>query len=185
MKDNPVEKLFWLKADIEEAASIFFYSKHGKLKKVLQALKYRDNTEAGLFLGREVGRRLRASERFANIDCMVPVPLHKSKLAVRGYNQSGLIADGIGEITGVPVLKNVVVRNKKTATQTRKGFYDRWGNVSAVFEVRSPEMLRGKHVLLIDDVITSGSTIASCASAILSSCEDVKVSVVSVAVASD
>jgi len=179
---NPVEQLFWGRCRIERAAAFSFYNRDSRIRKVIHNLKYKGIQEIGIELGRIYGNILNASEFLDDIDLIVPVPLHISKRRARGFNQSDLISRGLSEVTGLPVDYRSLQRITKTATQTKRSRYERWVNVEGIFTVADPEGIRGKHVLLVDDVITTGSTIESCANELLKS-EGVKVSVVAIAVA--
>jgi ComF family protein len=125
---------------------------------------------------------LRDSGFIDDIDLIVPVPLHPSKKRIRGYNQSDTISEGIASATGLKVNKISLVRSRVSLTQTRRSRYERWTNVEGIFSVVDPEKLIGQHILLVDDVITTGSTIESCANELLG-VEGVKVSAVALAYA--
>jgi len=130
-------------------------------------MKYKGIREIGNELGRIYGLSLAASEFLKDTDLIIPVPLHKHRMKERGFNQSELIAAGISSVTAIPVdcmsLERIVV----TSTQTRRSRYDRWENVEGIFRVSRPEVVRDKHILLVDDVITTGSTIEACVNEIL------------------
>jgi len=144
--------------------------------------KYKGIREIGPVLGRIYGNSLRDSSFLEGIDIIIPVPLHRSKQRQRGFNQSDLIAEGLSQATGIPVDTGILGRSTGTKTQTRKSRYDRWTNVSDIFRVMDHSQLEGKHVLLVDDVITTGSTIEACASELLRT-ENVRVSAVALAFA--
>ncbi len=181
-KDNPVEKLFWGKVHVERATSYFFYRRGSDYREILQRIKYRGEEELGEVMGAHLAAELARSDFFDGIDLLVPVPLHAKKLAQRGYNQSVCIARGIASVTGIPVDVRSVVRERHTETQTQKSPFERWSNVDSVFVHRSPKLHKGKHVLLVDDVLTTGATTVACASAFLG-VEDVRISVLTLAVA--
>jgi ComF family protein len=165
--DNPVEKLFWNKIEIKEATSGFFFHKKSRIQKLIHSFKYHGNIETAIFMGEQLGLQLKNSTRFKNIDLIIPVPLHPSKLKKRGYNQSEKLAIGISNILNLPVVTEVLIRNTDNTTQTKKAIFSRWTNVESVFTISQPESLEHKNILLIDDVITSGATIESCAQQIL------------------
>ena len=165
VKENPVAKNFWGKVNLHAATAMYSFDKGEKLQKLLHALKYRGEKEVGIKLGKLFAFELKQSELYSDVDFIIPVPLHKKKIKLRGYNQSELIAQGISEIWSKPVITDALVRKVATATQTRKTRFERWENVDNVFEIKNKETVDGKHVLLIDDVITTGSTIAACADA--------------------
>lgn len=178
-QENEVARIFWGRVHIEYATAYFLFQKGGRVQKLMHKLKYRGEKEVGIELGRIIGRELRLTP-FNQIDLIVPVPLHKSKKYKRGYNQSELIAEGIGEAMNKPVNTSTLYRNVANPTQTRKHRYDRWTNVEDIFIIKDTEALRNKHILLIDDIITTGATLEACASALLKAPE-AKVSIVAVA----
>ena len=164
-KDNEMEKELWGKFPIERASAYLYYSKGGDVKKLLTDLKYRGNADLGCFLGRCMTREMLSSGFFQGVDGIIPVPLHPRKQKIRGYNQSIMLANGVSSVTNIPVWNDLLVRTQYTQTQTRKGSYERWLNVKDMFECTSPDRLRGKHVLLVDDVFTTGATLVACADA--------------------
>ena len=166
LKDNPLTKLLLGKMPIERASSYLYYSKGGDVRELLYQLKYYGNQDIGRFLGRCMAKELLASGFFDGIEAIVPVPLHEKKRKARGYNQSELLAEGISSVTQIPVLNDVLRRKQYTETQTRKGNYERWSNVMDVFECKSDDSLACKHVLLVDDVLTTGATLVACADAL-------------------
>ncbi len=180
--DNPVEKMFWGKMPLERATSFFFYQKGGDFRNILHRMKYGGRKDLGEIMGRFMAAELKPAGFFKGVDVLVPIPLHPRKLKRRGYNQSEYIARGISNVTGIPVDAMSVVREKHTETQTHKSAYERWENVDGIFSVRHPENLTGKHILIVDDVLTTGSTTTACADAI--KCLDgVHISILTLAVA--
>lgn len=165
--DNPVEKLFWGRCLIERAAAFSYYTRDSRIRRMIHHLKYKGAAEIGTELGRIYGCSLKNSVFLDGIDMIIPVPLHPSKRRQRGYNQSDLISRGISEAAGIPVDTEILKRTTGTVTQTRKSRYDRWTNVSDIFRVTDRLRLEGKHILIVDDVITTGSTIEACAGEIL------------------
>lgn len=177
-----MEQLFWGRCLIEKAAAFSYYNKGSRIRTLIHNLKYKGIKEIGMELGRIYGLTLKSSGFTDEIDLIVPVPLHPSKKKMRGFNQSEIISNGISGVTGLPVDTNSLVREKISVTQTRRSRYERWTNVEGIFLVNDQESLKGKHVLLVDDVITTGSTIESCANELLK-VDGVKVSVVALAFA--
>lgn len=161
--DNPVAKLFWGRIELTFGYSVFHFTKGGKLQSLLHSLKYNGKTQIGEFFGREIGNELNHSGKVPNIDLILPIPLHPKKEKLRGYNQSDFIAKGIAEITKIPYQTDTLKRAVHTSSQTRMSKFKRWENVSSIFEVSKPLEVRGKNILLVDDVITTGSTLESCA----------------------
>lgn len=181
-KDNPVEQLFWGKLPLERATSFFFYRKGSDFRKILHQLKYGGQKEIGAIMGRCMAAELVSSGFFQDIDVLIPVPLHKKKQKLRGYNQSEWIARGISGVTGIPIDTESIARQKNTETQTHKSIIERWENVDGTFYLTHADTLSGKHILLIDDVLTTGSTTVACAS-VLQETEGVRISVLTLAVA--
>lgn len=182
--DNPVARMFWGRVRFEQVTGMYFFSKKGKVQHLIHELKYKNNRDAGIFLGQELGKRLIESPLYRSIDVIVPVPLHPKRQRKRGYNQSEVIAKGISEMTNWPVNINNLIRASTTATQTKKSRAARWENVKGIFVLKNPEAFAGKHILLIDDVITTGSTIEACAIA-LSKAGSIRVSVAAAACATN
>ena len=168
-KDNPVEKLFWGKFPLERATSFFFYRKGSDFRQVLHQLKYGGQKEIGAIMGRYMASELQASDFFHGVDVIIPIPLHKKKQQIRGYNQSEWISRGIMAVTGIPV-------------DTQKAALERWENVDGIFELHRSEYLAGKHILIVDDVLTTGATTVACASR-LAEIEGVRISVLTLAMA--
>lgn len=164
LRNNKIEKKFWGRLDIKAGTAFLYFHKRNNVQRLIHALKYNNNQEVGRILGTLFGRDLRQSE-FANSDCVLPVPLHPSKLELRGYNQCVSIATGISSALGIPVDTESVSRIIANPSQTRKSRYERWKNVENIFS--AAVTLSGKKVLLIDDVITTGSTLEACGHAIL------------------
>jgi len=167
---------------IEKASAFSFYTKGSRIRKLIHNLKYNGIQEIGHEMGRIYANNLRSSGFFEDIDLIVPVPLHPSKQRKRGFNQSECISSGISEATGLPVEFKSLRRISFSETQTRRSRYERWVNVEGIFYVANSTVFRGKHILLVDDVITTGSTIEACAAELLK-IEEVKISVIALAVA--
>ena len=180
--DNPVAQLFWGRCMIEKAAAFSYYNKGSRIKNLIHNLKYKGIREIGYELGRIYGLSLETSGFMKDIDLIIPVPLHPAKKKVRGFNQSETISMGIADATHLPVDIKSLERTLVSATQTKKSRYERWTNVEGIFQVTDPQTIMGKHVLLVDDVITTGSTVESCSIELLK-IEGVKVSVVALAYA--
>lgn len=179
-RDNPVEQLFWGRCELERAASFSYYNRGTRIRKLIHNLKYKGIGEIGTEMGRMYGHVLKTSGFLSDIDLIVPVPLHRSKERQRGFNQSDLIADGLAASSGLPVGKKVLVRSSRTQTQTRRSRYERWANVEGIFMLVAPELVAGQHILLVDDVVTTGSTIEACVNE-LRKAGDVKVSMAALA----
>lgn len=180
--DNPVAQLFWGRCQIEKAAAFSYYAKGSRMRKLIHNMKYKGIREIGTEIGRIYAISLCRSGFINDIDIIIPVPLHQSKKRKRGFNQSESVSEGISSVTGLKLDTASLVRVSASATQTKRSRYDRWTNVDGIFRVADPFKLKGKHVLLVDDVITTGSTIESCANELLK-VEGVRVSVVALAYA--
>lgn len=181
-EDNPVERMFWGKMPLERGTSFFFYHKGSGFRQILHLLKYGERQDLGEIMGRYMAAELSASGFFSGVDVIVPVPLHPRRQKMRGYNQSECIARGVSTVTGIPMDIVSVVRTKHTETQTRKSSHDRWENVNGIFSLRRAEAFAGKHILIIDDVLTTGATTTACADA-FDGVEGVRISVLTLAVA--
>ena len=181
-KDNPVAQLFWGRCMIERAAAFSYYNKGSRIRNLIHNLKYKGIREIGYELGRIYGFSLISSGFTSDIDLIIPVPLHPEKMRIRGFNQSEIISKGIADATGLEVDIKSLLRKSSSATQTKRSRYERWTNVEGIFQVIDPQPIIGKHILLVDDVITTGSTIESCTNELLN-VKGVKVSVVALAFA--
>ncbi len=181
-QENPIERLFWGKIPLERATSYFFYHKGSDFCNILHQLKYGGRKDIGDVMGRFMAAELISTGFFRGIDKIVPVPLHPRKQKLRGYNQSECLAHGISVVTGIPVDFSSVVRKKHTDTQTRKSVYERWENVDGIFTLCEAETFKGKHILIVDDVLTTGSTTTACADA-FKGVEGLRISILTLAVA--
>lgn len=179
--DNPVIRLFWGRVPIENASSYFQYNKGSRFQSLIHDLKYRDRKDIGRELGRLMGNDLRDSV-FAGTDLIIPVPLHRSKQFKRGYNQCDPICEGISSSLGIPYHTDLLEKTMRSSSQTDKSRFKRWINVEGNFRVKYPGKLSEKHILLVDDVVTTGSTLEACANAILKG-NGTRVSIVTLAVA--
>lgn len=182
--DNPLAQMFYGQMPFNAVMAEFFFSKTGKVQHLIHGLKYHHCRENGIFLGQEIGKSLLKAPDYQGIDFIIPIPLHPKKEKLRGYNQSHVIAEGIHEIMNVPIAEKSLVRSVFTDTQTKKSREERYQNVKDIFELKKPEQLQGKHVLLVDDVLTTGATLMSAGKALLHA-EGIKISVATVACASN
>lgn len=177
---NQVEKIFWGRIPVTHASSLCYFNSGSLIQSLLHQLKYKGNKELGYFLGRLMGETLQQSNRFQNIDALIPLPLYKSREKKRGYNQAAVLCEGMSEVMKLPVLTGSVLRKAATATQTQKSRQQRWENIEGKFEISNPSKLKGRHLLLVDDVITTGATLEACGQELLK-IEDLKLSIVSLA----
>ena len=181
--NNPIEKIFIGRIPIVAAHSQFYFSKGALMQKLIHEFKYKGNIEIGLYLSKIMGAKMLESNRFNNIDYLIPLPLFADKEYKRGFNQAAVICDGIGVAMNIKVLKNVVTRIKFTETQTKKHRTERWHNVAKSFTVENKKLLENKHIMLVDDVITTGATLDACAQKI-AAIPGVKISIATLTVAS-
>jgi ComF family protein len=161
--NNPVEQLFWGRVPIHSATAFLRMPRKSPVHNMIHELKYRQNPETGIFLGKLFGLELKASLRMNPCTCIVPVPLHPEKEYQRGYNQCDKIAQGLAEVMQLPVFYKALGRTAHTASQTRKSRYQRWENVGQLFTILEENKLKNQHILLVDDVITTGATLEACA----------------------
>ena len=161
--ENVMAKLFWGQIAIEKATALFYYEPHTETANILYELKYKNHPEIGVVMGRMMAKELKNSGLFDDIDDIVPVPLAKKRERQRGYNQSTELAKGVSEVTGLPIANHIVRRTKFVGSQTQRGRWERNENVENVFELIDGNNISGKHLLLIDDVVTTGATIVACA----------------------
>ena len=176
--ENDMAKLFWGQIPIERATAFFYYEAHAETANILYELKYKDHPEIGEIFGRMLAAEIKSAGFFDGIDGIVPVPLAKKRQRQRGYNQSEEIAQGVSEITGLPIYNKVVKRIIFKGSQTNKGRWDRQENVERVFDLIDAEAVSNKHLLLIDDVVTTGATCIACAKVLCQSA-NVRISILS------
>ncbi len=179
-RENQLTKIFWGRISLETGTALYYYQKGSRVKALIQNVKYRGNRALGHCLGSLLGQELRSSSLYSGLDCIIPVPLHPAKERSRGFNQSAVVAGGISGILAIPCSEGLLIRRHETSTQTRKSRFGRWENVSSVFQTPDPEALRHKKILLVDDVVTTGSTLEACAQQLLN-IDGVKVWVATVA----
>lgn len=174
--DNEIAYLFEGRVPVTFATAGFRYHKEGLLQQLIFQLKYHYHKEIGQILGRELGASLENTP-LESVDFIIPVPLHPNKQRKRGYNQSERIAIGIAEVLALEVRTDVLLRKKDTISQTKKSRMERFENMEDVFSVKNADSLEGMHILLVDDIVTTGSTLIGCASALHRACKNVKISV--------
>ncbi len=181
LENNPIAQLFWGRIRLKYSSAFYYYTKGSKYLNIIHGLKY----EGRQYIGTEVGKLFGAellSTVMSKVDLVVPVPLHPRKLKKRGFNQSELIAKGIAEMLGKNTESRAIERIVDTNSQTRRSRFQRWENVEGIFKVKKPDIFKNTHILLVDDVVTTGSTFESCATEILK-IEGATVSVAALAVA--
>ena len=166
LPENPVSELFWGRVEIVNAMAMYFFEKSTNCQQMLHELKYNHKRHVGYALGKLLGQKL-TDTIFAGADFVVPVPLHPARERKRGYNQSEVIALAVSKVIGKELIAGNVIRNTYTNTQTKKHRYERWENIQGIFECKNPKLFTNKHILLIDDVVTTGATIESLAMELL------------------
>ena len=182
--DNPMARLFWGLFPIERASALFFYEPKASTRELIYDLKYRGYPIIGEEMGALIARHYQPAGFFEGVDAIIPVPLTRRRRWQRGYNQSEMLARGIREVTGLPILTDVLKRTSFKGSQTKRNQWERRENVEGVFRLVRPDDIRGKHILLIDDIITTGATIVACADE-LCKAGDVKISVLSLGLTKD
>jgi ComF family protein len=165
--ENIVARQFWGKLSLQYAYALLYFEKGGNVQQLMHQFKYRNMPQIGNKLGQIAGGHLQLNNVLNTVNCIIPVPLHKSRLRERGYNQSTHFAQGLADKLTAEVVEHNLIRIVKTATQTHKNRFARFENMQQVFTVKQPEKLEGKHVLLVDDIVTTGSTLEACAQELL------------------
>lgn len=181
---SSLDKLFWGRVQLQATHALLSFKKESKTQTILHAIKYKSKTKLAVQLGNLQGEKLKLnSEKYGDIDALIPVPLHPKKQHLRGFNQSERIAVGISEATQIPVLENLLTRGKHTESQTKKNRFHRWDNVADIFLVDERAGQNLKHIALVDDVVTTGSTLESCIQKIQEKYPSIRISVLSLAIA--
>lgn len=180
--DNIVARQFWGKIKVEAAYALFYFTKGGMVQNLMHELKYNGQQQVGNLVGNIAGGQLIQNDIFKTVDYIIPVPLHKKRMRKRGYNQSACFAEGLAAKLNTTVEIDNLLRVRATETQTHKSRFARFQNMQEVFMVRNPETLKDKHILLVDDVITTGSTLEACGAKLLE-IEGLKLSIATIAYA--
>ena len=182
--NNFVERRFFGRVPVEHCTALLLYKRQSNAQKILHQIKYYGNEELALTMGRQLGLHLAKSGLFDSVDILIPVPLHRRKERQRGYNQSLRLCEGIAQTFPRPIISGNLVRKHRTESQTHKTRIQRLDNMKGVFAVIEPEALKNKHILLVDDVITTGATTEACWMA-LRDIEGLRISIASLAVSGD
>ncbi|QTE21910.1 ComF family protein [Polaribacter cellanae] len=174
-RENKVAKIFYGRIAVEKAYSLLFYRKEGISKKLIHELKYKGNEDIGVFFGNWLGEMLKENKKFSDVDCIIPVPLHPKKKRERGYNQVSKFGQTVGKYLQIPFNEHVLTRISSSKTQTLQSRFERFTNNDTKFLLTDYNSLRNKHVLIVDDVITTGATLEACAKE-LQKTENIKIS---------
>ncbi|MEY8849937.1 ComF family protein [Psychroserpens sp. XS_ASV72] len=179
--ENAVHKMMYGRVKLEQATALLHFSKKGRVQRLMHNLKYKGQEVVGQVLGEWLGEELQASEQYKSVDVVVPVPIHPSKLRKRGYNQVAKFGKALAQALNAEYVDSVLLKSKSTATQVFKDRLTRSATVEEGFSLFKPEIIKGKHILLVDDIITTGSTLEACSQALLKA-KDVKLSIATMAI---
>ncbi|NJO26049.1 MAG: ComF family protein [Bacteroidia bacterium] len=181
--NNPMEKIFWGRLPVSGASAQYYFTKESLIQHLMHQFKYRGNKDLGFQLGRLIGNSLLQTNRFGFLNALVPLPLFPSKEKKRGFNQATVLCDGIADILRVPVLKMSSYEPSIPTLQTKKGRIERWENIEGKFLLENSESISNKHILLVDDVITTGATLEACGAELIKG-ENVTLSMATLCIAS-
>ena len=159
INENPIEKIFWGRADIKNAGALLFFTKDSLVQRLMTQLKYHHNKKVGILFGKLMGQAIAAAEKFEQIDLLIPIPILPSKINSRGYNQSQVIAMGIQQVWNRPIFGDVLTKKNWSNSQTKKDRKARLQLVPDLFILNHPNRIEGKNILLVDDVLTTGATL--------------------------
>ncbi|GGW25336.1 ComF family protein [Arenibacter certesii] len=179
--ENPVDRIFYGRIIIKKASAFLFYTDKGIVKNLIHYLKYKNQEQIGYFLGQWYGHTIKDNNYLKNIDYVIPVPIHPKKRRRRGYNQVTLFAKTVAKHLSAQYAEDILIKTANTRTQTKKTRLLRWQNKQALYILTNIETLKGKNVLLLDDVITTGATMEACAT-VLSKAPGIKIYIASMAV---
>jgi competence protein ComFC len=178
---TPLDQLFWGRISVKETYALLYFQKSNATQAILHALKYKDRPDVAKYFGERLGKHVGSQEKFTDVDALIPVPLHPKKQFIRGYNQSEVLARGISEQTGIPVNDDLLKRVVFSESQTKKARDKRWEDTQSRFESRLAGDSQLKHVAIVDDVVTTGSTLETCVKLLNQLLPDCKVSVIALA----
>lgn len=165
--DNPIEKIFWGRVPIEKAGAYLYFQKGNRVQHLMHRFKYKGKKEIGELIGSLYGTELLQSNYFTDAEVIIPVPLHPAKLKKRGFNQSEYFAKGLSHALNIPCDSEILIRATASSTQTKKNRFERWQNVESIFKIQDYQKLSNKHIILVDDVITTGATVEACTNTLM------------------
>lgn len=180
---TPMDQLFWGRQKVQSTYAHYQFKKGGGIQRLLFNLKYGKNSQLGVFLGESIGKVIKDNTGKYAFDVLVPVPLHPKRLFHRGYNQSELLANGISNIASIPTDVSLIKRRENNRSQTGKSRFERWDNVESIFNVNKSVLSNYSHIAIVDDVVTTGSTLEAIISEIRSVNPDIDISIVTLAIA--
>jgi len=178
--ENPVKKVFYGRVKINKATALLHFRKKAGVQHLIHDLKYRGHREIGTYLGKWLGTELENTD-WSNIEVIIPVPLHKSRLRQRGYNQVEDFGREIAKFLNAEYMDDVLLKISTTQTQTLKNRLSRWGKIEETLQIKNSEKIKGKHILLVDDLVTTGATLEACAHKLLET-PDIKISIATMAI---
>ncbi len=159
INENPIEKIFWGRTDIQNAGALLFFTKDSLVQTLITQLKYHHNKKVGILFGKLMGEAIAVEEKFKQVDFIIPIPISASKMNSRGYNQSEVIAMGIQQVWNRSIMQDVLIKKNWSNSQTKKDRKARLQQVPDLFFLQNPAFIKGKHILLVDDVLTTGATL--------------------------
>lgn len=181
-KDHPAAEVFWGRCELKQVYSMLYFQKGNSTKQLMHTVKYKDGKELAVFLGEMMGEKICGKEQYNTIEALVPIPLHGKKAFIRGYNQSLKISEGLAEKLNIPITE-LIIRKKHHQSQTKKNRFERWDNVADIFDVNSDISCKHKHIALVDDVLTTGSTLESAYRTLKEAHPELAISVLTIALA--
>jgi len=170
INENPIEKIFWGRVPVQHAAALLFFTKDSLVQTLITQLKYHHNKKAGILFGRLMGEAIAAEEKFNTVDLIIPIPIQHSKINRRGYNQSLVIALGMQQVWNRPIVNDVLIKKSWSNSQTKKNRKARLKQVPDLFLIQHPNYIKGKHVLIVDDVLTTGATLEAAITTLMTGC---------------
>ncbi|WP_299670361.1 ComF family protein [uncultured Polaribacter sp.] len=179
-KENTVSKIFYGRVTIKKAYALLVFRKESITKNLIHELKYRGNEDVGIFFGNWLGEILAENNEFSDVDFIIPVPIHPKKRKIRGYNQVTKFGESLSSHLKIPFVENILIRKSSTKTQTLKARFERFNELETKFFLEDTAYFKNKHVLIIDDVITTGATLEACSLELLKT-SGIKISILTMA----